>query len=71
MSDSRWFAIITTDRQRGDFFWARFYRTPQDFVNAANKGDIYARIEPFHYSETAAAIGQLRQMLRAGEVKVV
>lgn len=71
MADSRWFAIIATDKQRGDLFWARFFRTPQDFVNAANKGDIYARIEPFHYSETAAAIGLLRGMLQRGEVAVV
>lgn len=71
MADSRWFAILTVDKRRGDLFWVRFYRTAQDFVNAANKGDIYARIEPFHHSETAAAIGLLRGMLQRGEVAVV
>ena len=71
MADSRWFAILTVDKRQGDLFCARFFRTAQDFVDAANKGDIYARIEPFHYSDTAAAIGVLRGMLQRGEVAVV
>lgn len=71
MADSRWFAILTVDKRQGDLFWVRFFRTAQDFVNAANKGDVYARIEPFHHSETNIIIGVLRQMLAAGQVSRV
>lgn len=68
---SKWFAIVKVDKAAGDLIHARFFRTPELFVDAAAKGDYFARIEPFDHRDTAHVIQHLRTLVNAGALERV